>query len=206
MTTVLALHGFTRSPKHLNAFAQACDRRGWTCVRPLVAPRWMPILMNDRRHLDRLVRRLIDSGTLVGRVVIVGHSAGAAAASWMTPGLMSSGVDVAGLVFVDGNDSPNHLIERAWTDLETVPIRAVMAPPSPCNRHGRLSAFLESRRPGSVTEIAGAGHGDFEMTGAAVYRRTCKDRSGPTEWVQVQAAVVTCIEELCRDVVSDSGH
>lgn len=118
----------------------------------------------------------------------------------MTPTLIDAGVNVAGLVFVDGNDSPNHLIERAWSDLVTVPIRAVMAPPNPCNRHGRLTEFLEARRPGSAVVIPGAGHGDIEMTGAVVYRRACKDRSSATEWAHVQRAVLDCIEQLVQDV------
>lgn len=136
------------------------------------------------------------SGCLAEPVVVVGHSAGAASGSWMVPTLLNAGVNIAGLVFVDGNDSPNHLIERAWADLATVPIRAVMAPPNPCNRHGRLTTFLEARRPGSVVVIPGAGHGDLEMAGSAVYRRACKDRSGADEWARVQSAVLACIEEL----------
>jgi pimeloyl-ACP methyl ester carboxylesterase len=196
MATVLALHGFTRGPQHLTAFGDACQRREWACVRPSLAPRWLPILMNDRRHLNRVAARLVDSGRLTGPVVVVGHSAGAAAGSWMTPTFIRAGIDVAGLVYVDGNDSPNHLIERAWPALAQVPIRAVMAPPSPCNRNGRLTEFLEKRRPGSVTIVAGAGHGDLEMTGATIYRRTCGDRSGPNEWRAVRLAVLAEVEGL----------
>lgn len=151
--------------------------------------------MNDRRNLDRLAERLVQSNRLAGPVVIVGHSAGAAAGSWMARTFVKSGVQLAGLVFVDGNDSPNHLIERAWSELQSVPIRAVMAPPNPCNRHGRLTSFLDARRPGSVVVVPGAGHGDIEMSGAGIYRRACKDRSGPTDWMRVQSAVVACIEE-----------
>lgn len=199
MPTVLALHAFTRGPQHLTAFSEACNQRGWTCIRPALAPRWFPVLMNDRRHLDRVADRLVRAGSLAGPVVIVGHSAGAAAGSWITPTLIEAGVKVAGLVFVDGNDSPNHLIERAWSDLVTVPIRAVMAPPNPCNRHGRLTTFLDARRPGSAVVIPDAGHGDIEMTGATVYRRACKDRSSAATWAQVQHAVLGCIEELIQD-------
>ena len=165
-------------------------------MRPTVAPRWLPILMNDRRHLDRLARSLIASDRLAGPVVIVGHSAGAASGTWIAPRLIDAGIEVRGLVYVDGNDSPNHLIERAWKDVTRVPIRAVMAPPNPCNRQGRLTSFLRARRPGSVLVVPGAGHGDIEMTGAAVYRRACADRSGPTQWAAVQDAVLACIGEL----------
>jgi pimeloyl-ACP methyl ester carboxylesterase len=199
MSTVLALHGFTRGPRHLAAFSEACQRRGWACVRPAVAPRLLPVLMNDRRHLDRVARRLVESGRLVGPVVIVGHSAGAAAGTWMAPRLIDAGVDVRGLVYVDGNDSPNHLIERAWSEVVNIPIRAVMAPPSPCNRKGQLTQFLEERRPGSVEVIPGAGHGDIEMTGASIYRRACGDCSGVAEWKAVQTAVLAAGSRFLGD-------
>lgn len=196
MLTVVALHGFTRTPRHLAAFSEACQRRGWNCLRPALAPRFWPVLMNSRRHLGEVADRLIDSGHLAGAVVIVGHSAGAAAASWMAPRLVDSGVDVLGLVYVDGNDSPNHLIEKAWPRLESLPVRAVMAPPNPCNRDGRLIRFLERERPGSVQVIDGAGHGDIEMQGANVYRRVCGDISGVTEWRAVQGAVLESVGQL----------
>lgn len=196
MATVVALHAFTRGPQHLSAFADACRREGWTCVRPVVAPRWLPILTNSPRHIARVAKRLIASGRLDTPVVIVGHSAGAAAGAWMTPILRSAGVDVVGLVFVDGNDSPNHLIERSWAELSDVPIRAVMAPPNPCNRRGRLTAFLEGRRPGSTVTVPGSGHGDLEMLGAGVYRRACGDCSGPSQWRKVQQEVIDAIRTL----------
>jgi len=198
MTTVVALHGFTRSPRHLAAFAQACQASEWNCLCPALAPRWFPVLMNDRRHLTSVAKRLATSGRLMGPVVIVGHSAGAAAGSWIAPKLIDAGVEVRGLVYVDGNDSPNHLIERAWPMLESVPVRAVMAPPSPCNRDGRLAAWLAERRPGCVQVIDGAGHGDFEMASHAVYRRACGDSSGPEQWRAVQFAVLHLVFELTR--------
>jgi pimeloyl-ACP methyl ester carboxylesterase len=194
--TVVALHGFTRKPEHLAAFSEACRRRGWTCVRPALAPRWFPVLTNNRRHLTRIAHRLIKSGRLTGRVVVVGHSAGAAAGSWMTPVFLAAGVDIRGLVYVDGNDSPNHLIERAWPGLSNVQIRAVAAPPSPCNRHGRLTDFLEQHRPGCVVVVRGAGHGDLEMTGAEVYRRLCGDVSRAPQWREVQTATLAAVVEL----------
>lgn len=155
--------------------------------------------MNDRRHLDRMAQQLSNSGRLEGPVVVVGHSAGAASGAWMTPALVRSGVHIVGLVFVDGNDSPNRLIERSWKDLESVPIKAVMAPPSRCNRYGRLTRYLEELRPGSVEVVPGAGHGDFEMTDSSVYRRLCQDRSGPAAWAAVQRAVLAAIAGLIED-------
>lgn len=196
MATVLALHAFTRGPQHLSAFALACEREGWACIRPTLAPRWLPVLTNSRRHIADVAGRLVASGRLVAPVVVVGHSAGAAAGAWMTTILRSAGIGVVGLVFVDGNDSPNHLIERCWSQLADVPIRAVMAPPNPCNRHGRLTAFLDERRPGVTVIVAGAGHGDLEMLGAGAYRRACGDRSGPSTWQEVQHEVIDAIRSL----------
>jgi hypothetical protein len=114
----------------------------------------------------------------------------------MAPRFVAAGVDVRGLVYVDGNDSPNHLITRAWIDLASLPIRAVMAPPSPCNRGGQLARYLQAQRPGSVQVIPGAGHGDIEMSGAAIYRRACGDSSGPAQWKAVQEAVLVVVDEL----------
>lgn len=156
----------------------------------------MPVLMNDRRHLRKVAHRLVDSGRLRGGVVIVGHSAGAAAGTWMTPGLIEAGVDVRGLIYVDGNDSPNRLIEKAWPLIGQLPVRAIMAPPSPCNRQGRLADFVECERPGSVEVIDGAGHGDIEMLGAGVYRRTCGDDSDPQTWRAVHAAILGAVRDL----------
>ena len=196
VVTVVALHGFTRTPRHLAAFSEACQRRGWNCLRPALAPRFWPVLMNSRRHLDAVADRLIDSGHLAGDVVMVGHSTGAAAASWITPRLLTGGVDVRGLIYVDGNDTPNHLIEKAWPKLESVPIQAIMAPPNPCNRDGRLVPFLERERPGSVQVIDGAGHGDIEMLGTGAGRRVCKDTSGVSEWRAVQSAVLESVGQF----------
>lgn len=194
--TVVALHGFTRKPENLAAFSEACQRRGWNCVRPALAPRWFPVLTNNRRHLTGIAQRLIRSDRLTGQVVVVGHSAGAAAGSWMTPVFLAAGVDVRGLVYVDGNDSPNHLIERAWPGLANVPIRAVAAPPSPCNRHGRLTDFLELHRPGCVVVVPSSGHGDIEMSGAQIYRRTCGDSSRAPQWRVVQGAVLDAVTDV----------
>ena len=190
MPTVIALHGFTRQPRHLAAFSEACQLRGWACLRPALAPSLLPTLINSRRHLDRVTQRIVDSGRLEGGVVVVGHSAGAAAGSWITTRLLESHVDVRGLVYVDGNDSPNHLIEKSWAALADVPIAAVMAPDSPCNRNGKLGRLVEARRPGCVEVIERAGHGDLEMADSHVYRWACRDSSGPPEWRAVQEAVL----------------
>lgn len=191
--TVLALHAFTRAPAHLDSLSEACQRRGWNCLRPALAPRWVPILVNSRRHLDRIADRLLASGRLQGPVVIVGHSAGAAAGTWMAPRLVRGGVDVRGVVYVDGNDSPNHLIEKALPQIASIPVVAITAPRGPCNRHGALANYLDSVRPGSVVEVPGAGHGDLEMRPSMLYRRACGDTSGPAQWMAVRDEVLDAV-------------
>lgn len=189
---VIALHGFTRGPQHLTDLARACERQGWACIRPEVAPRWFSVRMNSRRHLDQLAAELIR--VCAGQsVVIAGHSAGAAAGSWIAMRMVEAGVDVRGLVYVDGNDSPNHLMEKAWPSLESVPIRAVLAPSSPCNRQGRLQAFLDQHRPDSYVVVPGSGHGDIEIAESVVYRRACGDDSTPEIKAAVLAAVIDAI-------------
>ncbi len=195
MVTVIALHGFTRGPQHLAALAHACEQQGWSCLRPKVASRWFSVRMNSRRHLDRLAVELIR--VCAGQqVVIVGHSAGTAAGSWIAMRMVEAGVDLRGLVYVDGNDSPNHLLEKAWPSLESVRIRGVLAPPSPCNRQGRLQSFLAVNRPGEYVVIPGSGHGDIEIDDSAVYRRACGDQSTPETKAAVLAAVIDAIAEL----------
>jgi pimeloyl-ACP methyl ester carboxylesterase len=196
MPAVLALHGFTRGPQHLVAFSEACERRGLRCIRPSLAPRWFPIMISNRRHLTSLARRLVVSGQISEDTVIVGHSAGAAAGAWLAPILRNAGVHVAGVVFVEGNDSPNHLIQLSWQSLRDLPVRAVMAPPNPCNKEGELAVFLNQHRPGSVLIVPGSGHGDIEMSGAGIYRRICHDASGPNEWRTVQQTVLSVVGEM----------
>ena len=184
--TVIALPGFTRGPEHLARFADACAERGWSCVRPILAPRWMPALYMDRRRLQSLARALVREG-LTGPVVVAGHSAGAAAGCYLATvlgargfgvrGVGVRGVGVRGVVLIDGVDSPNGLIRRSLPHLANQRIAAVFAPPSPCNRHGALQRYLADR-PGIRSELVeGAGHGDIEGARLTVYRRACGDAS-----------------------------
>jgi len=194
-TCVIALHGFTRGPQHLAALARACEQQGWSCIRPQVAPRWFSVRMNSRHRLDELAAELIRA-CAGEQVVIAGHSAGAASGSWIAMRLLEAGIDLRGLVYIDGNDSPNHLLEKAWPSLEALPIRAVLAPPSPCNRQGRLQGFLDRHRPGSSVVVEGSGHGDIEQTDSAIYRRACGDHSTPVTKSAVLAAVIEAIGDL----------
>lgn len=194
---VVALHGFTRGPEHLNALAGACAERGWASVRPRLAPSWAPVLMNSRRHLCIVAERL--APRLSGHpVVVVGHSAGAAAGSWLAARWAAEGLDLRGIVMVDGNDSPNGLIMASWPALEGLGVRGVLAPPGPCNRDGRLQRFLDEKRPGSTVVIPGSGHGDIEQDDSAVYRWACRDASTHHTRRMVLAAVMDGVDELAR--------
>jgi pimeloyl-ACP methyl ester carboxylesterase len=196
---IVLLHGFTRGPEHLAALAAACTQRGWSCVRPPLAPVWAPVLMNSRRHLDRVGARL--APRLTGRpVVVVGHSAGAAAGSWLATRWVGQGVDVRGIVMVDGNDSPNGLIQASWPSLDGIGVRGVLAPPSPCNREGRLERFLEERRPGCTVVIPGSGHGDIEQVASAVYRWACRDASTDDVRRTVLVAALDAVDDLLTEV------
>lgn len=128
-----------------------------------------------RGHLDGLAARL--AGQLTSPVVIAGHSAGAAAGCYLATSLMNRDVDVAGVVLIDGVDSPNHLIRETLPQLRELRVGAVLAPASPCNRQGALAQFLSGYPWVRSTFVEGAGHGDIEGAGIGVYRRACKDTS-----------------------------
>ena len=192
---VLALHGFTRAPHHLDALAIACAEQGWSCLRPELAPRWAPIMMNSTLHLNAISRRIAPR-LQDEPVTIVGHSAGAAAGAWLATQLIQQQVNINGIVMVDGNDSPNHLIEKAWPLLQDTTIRAVLAPPSPCNRQGMLQKFLDENRPGITTVIPGSGHGDIEVLPSQMYRRVCGDNSTSETKQRVLNAVLSAIEDI----------
>lgn len=194
--TVVALHGFTRSPRHLDRLARTVNAAGLPCVRPALAPRWMPALYMSRSHLRGIARRLVDGG--ITSAVLVGHSAGASAACYLAEYLRRIGVEVRGVVLVDGVDSPNHLIASSLPTLDDVPVRAVLAPPSPCNRNGALERYLTDHPSVHVTVVAGAGHGDIEGAGIPVYRRACADTSDDDTADLVLCTVVSAIRDLAE--------
>ncbi len=174
---VIALHGFTRRPGDLDVLASECAARGLATLRPTLDSIWWPRSMNNASHLTRLAEQY--APRLQGRrCVVVGHSAGAAAGSWLGSELRRTGIEVGGFVYVDGNESPTHLIGRAWPFIGDLPIRAVCAPPSRCNRDGQLANWLLTKPGDVVVEVIdGSGHGDIEGRTTPVYRWACGDAS-----------------------------
>jgi len=127
-----------------------------------------PRLRGIARHITRTC-----SGA---PVVVVGHSAGAAAGCFLALTLRSE-CDVRGLVMVDGVDSPNWLIRRYLPNLQSMRVSAVFADASPCNRNGKLEREIVGLPWVHSVHVPGAGHGDFEGHGLAIYIRVCGDRS-----------------------------
>jgi len=193
---VVALHGFTRRPADLQNLAEACAARGLATLRPALDSFWWPRSMNNAGHLSQLAMqysvRLADR-----RCVVVGHSAGTAAGSWLGAELRRLGVDVRGFVYVDGNESPAHLLARAWPDIRDLPVRAICAPPSRCNRDGQLASWLEAQSGDIVIDvIEGSGHGDIEGDTAPVYRWACGDDSSPDVRTLVMDRTLAYVEEI----------
>lgn len=204
---VVALHGFTRSPRHLEHLAQACTRSRLSCLRPALAPALDPMriarpgaLAREAQGLASQIRaQPLPDGRLV---VILGHSAGAAAACWIARQWLLDGIDpgLAGLVLVDGVDGITHLIERSLVDLQAVPLVALTADPGPCNRHGALERLLGQRRPQAVVPMPGSCHGDIEGVERAIYRLACADSSDDAGRSRVIDAAVS----VARGMISGS--
>lgn len=137
--------------------------------------------------LARVIRPII--GDL--DVVIVGHSAGAAAGARLAAALLTSGASVRGLVFADGVENPTRHIEHAWPTVGALPVRMVAAPASACNREGALTHWLGSRLDGVFgVLIADSGHGDVEGEPHLVYRVACRAHSTATTRARVIDHVV----------------
>lgn len=123
----------------------------------------------------RLAAQLAARHPVGSRVVVAGHSAGAAAGCQLARRLVAQGVEVGGLVLIDGVESPNHLIARNLPHLGGLRVAAVLGPPSPCNRRGALQDYLTSYPDVRVDVVPKAGHGAIEGSGIGVYRRACGD-------------------------------
>ncbi|MBI1350691.1 MAG: hypothetical protein GC156_06190 [Actinomycetales bacterium] len=190
--TVVALPGFTRGPRNLDAFASECAAAGLACVRPSLAPRWIPVLYMVPSRLRRMATSL--GGRLTGPVIVAGHSAGAAAGSYLAARVRQADVDLRGLVLIDGVDSPNRLIAKSLPALEGLRVAAVVAPPSPCNRHGALDSSLAQFPWVRRWFVPGAGHGDIEGAGLHIYRRACGDTSDEATANRFRASVMEAVQ------------
>jgi pimeloyl-ACP methyl ester carboxylesterase len=194
--TVIAFHGFTRSPEDLQALAQACTDRGLTTLRPALGALYWPHSTNNAAHLSGIAGML---DPLVDELpcVVVGHSAGASAGSWVAAELLRLGCDVRGLVFVDGVEGPTRLMHRAWPLIGRLRIRAVCAPPSRCNRHGQLSDWLAAQTGDVVCEVVpGSGHGDIEGEPRAIYRWACGDTTDGSVRRTVLERTMSCVDDV----------
>lgn len=142
-----------------------------------------PVVAELADHL----RPLLDGQPLA----IVGHSAGAAAGACLAAHLIETGVEVSGLVFVDGVESPTRHVSNAWSSISACDLRVVAAPASPCNRNGELVRWLTPRMVGEFgVEVAGSGHGDIEGEPHRVYRLACRDHSSDETRARVMHHVV----------------
>jgi len=193
--TVVLMHAFTRSPRDLQGLAMRAVSRGAKVLMPHLGAWWWPRSTNNARYLSRIAEA-VERQRSPGPVVIVGHSAGAAAGAWVAARLMDAGVDVSLLVLVDGVESPSGTLRRSWSALERLPVLAICAPPSRCNRRGALEAWLLSqvRSADSALEVVhlpGMGHGDIEGAGIRVYCRMCGDDPG----APARDALVTLVED-----------
>ncbi len=175
-TQVLVFPGFTRQASDLGMFVHEVREAGFPCMAISLAPPYFPLMYMDRRHLRSIASRILASFPEY-RIVLVGHSAGAASATYIADVLSNCDVQVKGLVYADGVDSPNRLIAKYLGRLQNLRVSAVLAPPSSCNRQGKLEHRLMSHPRVEVNVIQGAGHGDIEGSGVQVYRRFCADTS-----------------------------
>jgi len=189
----IVLHGFTRRGGKLGELSENLAQHGISTIRPdLGSLNWFRSVNSDH-YLDRVavrLRELTPPGT-----VIVGHSAGAAAAAYLAPRLN----DCAGIVMVDGVENPTHHIEKNWSAIEGLPLVAICAPPNPCNRHGLLARQLhEWNFTGVGGVVQGAGHGDVEDGNPVVYRLVCGSSSSAATKELVRNLVVWSVCDLLR--------
>jgi pimeloyl-ACP methyl ester carboxylesterase len=175
----LLVHGFTRSPERLQSLTDRLVAEGLTVIRPRLGA------LSPRTAMSRAsaLASIVDGIRRIGldpalRWVVIGHSAGAAAGTWMAAELIGTGVDMRGLVYADGVESPTRLIAGAWSQVAHLPVFDVCAEPSRCNRQGGLADWLRPRREGVFgVLVPGGGHGDVEGRQLAIYRWACGDRS-----------------------------
>jgi hypothetical protein len=196
--SAVLVHGFSRGPQHLRVLSSTLTRRGVATVRPsLSAWDWLHGI-NNSRYLTSVAER-ISRGLPAGPVVVVGHSAGAAAGAWIAAELVSRSVPVRRLVMVDGVENPAQFVRRSWPRLGSVDIADVCGVPSRCNRQGELAHWLARQdREVRLVTIEGGGHGDIEVVPSAVYSWACGDTS--TE--ETRRRVLDTVVDLAVDALT----
>lgn len=192
------MHGFTRAPRHLRVLSDELTGRGVATVRPALSAFGWSHGINNAGYLTKVAARL-RHGLPDGPVAVVGHSAGAAAGSWLAAEFAQSGMDVRALIMVDGVESPAGLMRRAWPRLQGVPVLALCAPPSRCNREGQLEAWLANQGGEVVVSVLpGMGHGDIEGEPARIYEWACREQSS----AEIRRRVVTTVADWVVDAVT----
>lgn len=174
----MLMHGFGRRPHHLDGVTAHLTSMGARVLRPSLSAWWWPTCTNNTRYLDR-VARAVAGPCGEGPVVVLGHSAGAAAGAWVAARLVEDGCDVRTLVLIDGVESPVRAISRSWSGLQGVPVVAICGDPGPCNRRGALGEWLGQHHADhprlEIRRLPGMGHGDVEGAGIGIYVRVCRD-------------------------------
>lgn len=188
---------FTRCAADLRGFTDELRNYGFEASAVTLAPKVFPVLYCVKSHLDSVADAIAEKYAHRS-VVLLGHSAGAAAAVYVASVLRQGLVQIRGVVLIDGVDSPNRLIAKSLPLLEGCSIGAVLAPPSPCNRRGALQKFLTGFPRAHVAVIPGAGHGDIEGGDKKIYRLACGDRSDARAAENFTAAVISMALEFAR--------
>jgi alpha-beta hydrolase superfamily lysophospholipase len=133
-----------------------------------------------------------------GRLVMVGHSAGADAVSWVAGQLALAGHPPAVLVLLDPVPSPHGDNLAAGARLaQGVPVRIVSAAPGRCNRHGLGTRLVLAARPDALgVELLTGCHGDAEGVSSDLVARLLCGVPAP--------ANVAALTALVRGWVTDS--
>ena len=192
---VIVFPGFSRTSSHLTLFIGELEQRHFDAVAVTLAPQWFPVMYMGKSHLRKVSADIARNYS--GReLILIGHSAGGAAATYIAYQLRLMSVEIRGLIFADGVDSPNHLISKYLPGLGNTEIAAILAPPSPCNRNGLLAKTLRSFPGIDLRIIPGSGHGDIEGAGISVYRKFCKDQSTQAIAMHFREALIQTLEKM----------
>lgn len=187
--------GFTRPNSALDPLAQALRLAGVEVQQPQLTRRWWPVDYMSSGRQRRVAGEIRGS---CAPVILVGHSAGAAAAC----GVASMLDEVQGIVMVDGVDSPRHHIRR-YLDSSTrpSPITALCGAPGPCNRYGALCHLLAGRGI-HIENYPWMSHGAIEPPGTSVYERLCRTRVTPVEHQRALELVVRAVLRAGSDEIA----